>query len=63
MFHFFQRLRGTREHLTRNFSYSRDLFIRPGQRLADSDRNVLPDGTGKTSDGQGRGWTVSELTR
>jgi len=51
-----------KEHLTRNFDYSRDLHVRRSGRVVDSERDVLPDRLGLTAAGEGRHWSVKELT-
>lgn len=62
-FHFYQRVRQSREHFSRKFAYSRDLFVRPSQRLDDNQRNVMTVEIGQTADGQGKPWSIAELTR
>jgi hypothetical protein len=50
-----------KEHLTREFEYSRDLYVRRSGRLADDERDVLPDDMGLTAQGEGRRLTVTKL--
>jgi hypothetical protein len=50
--------RGMREHLTREFQHSRDLYVRRAGRLADSERDVLPEDLGLSP----QGLSVTELT-
>jgi hypothetical protein len=54
-------IRGMQEHLTRTFGHSRDLFIRPSARHADSERNVLPESVGLTAQGEGTQPSVGQL--
>jgi hypothetical protein len=54
--------RGMREHLTREFSYSRDLYICGSGRLSEDERDVLPDDLGLNAAGEGHRLTVSQLT-
>jgi hypothetical protein len=60
-----RRYRGThglREHLTREFQYSRDLYVRRSGRVADGERDVLPDDIGVNHHGEGQRLTVKQLT-
>lgn len=59
----YQGTRGMREHLNRNFNYSRDLFVRRSGRSADSSRDVLPDDVGLSAEGHGKKWSVTALTK
>lgn len=54
--------RGMKEHLTREFNYSRDLYVRRPGRLSDGERDVLPHDVGQTSDGEGPHLSVTQLT-
>lgn len=54
--------RGMKEHLSRDFEHSRDLYIRRSGRIADGERNVLPSTLGLTAQGKGHRWSVTELT-
>ncbi len=53
--------RGAREHMTREFASSRDLYVRTTGRLAQDEYDVLPDTVGHTADGRGHRWSVKEL--
>jgi hypothetical protein len=53
---------GMKEHLLREFSYSRDLYIRYKGRQVVSDRDVLPYNFGQTAQGEGQRWSVKHLT-
>jgi hypothetical protein len=55
--------RGMKEHLTREFHYSRDLHIRPPGRLSYDQRDVLPDNLGRTAQGTGQRPSVTQLTK
>ena len=54
--------KGMQEHLTRQFAHSRDLHVRPPGRLADNERDVLPDNVGLNMDGEGKRLSVAQLT-
>lgn len=54
--------RGMKEHLTREFDYSRDLYVRRLGRTADDQRNVLPDDVGLNNHGEGHRLSVGQLT-
>lgn len=54
--------RGMKEHLTREFNYSRDLYVRRSGRVSDDERDVLPDNIGVTAHGEGHRLTVKQLT-
>ncbi|MEQ8788667.1 MAG: hypothetical protein RIC55_20320 [Pirellulaceae bacterium] len=54
--------RGMREHLTREFAHSRDLYVRRSGRLADDERDVLPDDIGLSTRGEGHRLSVGQLT-
>jgi hypothetical protein len=54
--------RGMKEHLTRNFVYSRDLYIRSKGRPSGGAFDVLPDDVGKTADDKGHRLSVTQLT-
>jgi hypothetical protein len=43
----YRNARGMKEHLTRNFNYSRDLFIRRRGRIGYDERDVLPNDLGE----------------
>jgi len=58
----YRNARGMKEHLTRCFQHSRDLYIRVPSRDMDSERNVLPDGLGRTKAGDGHDWSVAAVT-
>ncbi len=60
MYLLYVRSLNTRLRLRRQFQWSRDLFIR-GSRLRD-ERNILPADIGQDADGNGRPWSVSDLT-
>lgn len=53
---------GMKEHRTREFHYSRDLYVRRSGRVVDSERDVLPDDIGVNAQGEGRRLTVTQLT-
>ena len=55
--------RGMKEHVTREFKYSRDLYARPAGRVAGSEWDILPDTIGLTPQGEGHRWSITELTR
>lgn len=59
----YRRMRGMQEHLTRQFEYSRDLYVRRSGRHADSERDVLPDDIGLTAGGEGQRLSVTQLTK
>lgn len=59
----YRQTRGMKEHLTRKFDYSRDLYIRRLGRPSDGERNVLPDDAGRTSEGEGHRLSVTRLTK
>jgi hypothetical protein len=52
---------GMKEHLTREFEYSRDLYIRRLGRESDAERDVLPDDIGMAASGAGSRWSVTRL--
>ncbi len=54
--------RGMKEHLSREFLYARDLFVRRLGRIVDGECDVLPDAVGLNAEGKGRRLSVSELT-
>lgn len=54
--------RGMKEHLTREFQHSRDLYVRRSGRLTDGERDVLPDHLGLSPQGEGHRLSVTELT-
>ena len=54
--------RGMKEHLSREFLYARDLFVRRLGRIVDGECNVLSDAVGLNVEGKGRRFSVSELT-
>jgi len=54
--------RGMKEHLTREFDYSRDLYVRRLGRTTDDQRNVLPDDVGLNNHGEGHRLSVGQLT-
>ncbi|MHC4400606.1 MAG: hypothetical protein ACYTG0_13100 [Planctomycetota bacterium] len=54
--------RGMKEHLTREFEYSRDLYIRSPGRLSDGERDVLPDDVGLNADGKGKRLSIEQVT-
>ncbi len=57
----FQYARRMKEHLTRRFRSAQDLYVRASGRLFDGQRDILPDGLGKDSDGNGPAWSVATL--
>lgn len=54
--------RGMREHLTRQFGFSRDLHLRRLSRCVDSERDVLPDDVSHSTAGKEGRMTVGQLT-
>ncbi|HUT93408.1 MAG TPA: hypothetical protein VMY37_28350 [Thermoguttaceae bacterium] len=54
--------RGMKEHLTREFEYSRDLYVRRSGRLSDDERDVLPDDVGLNAHGKGKRLSVEQVT-
>lgn len=58
----FDRVRAGREHLTRSFSASRDLYVRPKGRGGNIEASLLPETVGRTADGKGHSWSIRELT-
>jgi hypothetical protein len=59
----YRRMRGMQEHLTRQFEYARDLYVRRSGRHADNERDVLPDDIGLTPGGEGHRLGVAQLTK
>lgn len=54
--------RGMREHLSRDFKYSRDLSIQPLGRFTDDEQDVLPDDVGLNAQREGHQLSVTQLT-
>ena len=53
--------RGMKEHLTRQFQYARDLFVRRPGRPTDGERDVLPEDFGLTAQHEGHRVSVGQL--
>jgi hypothetical protein len=59
----YSRVRKMQEHRDREFRHSRDLFVRPSGRGGGIDKSILPKDLGLNEKGEGRRWSVSQLTR
>ena len=57
----YQGTRGMKEHLTREFLYARDLFVRRSGRRKEQVRDVLPEDVGLNARGEGRRLSVAQL--